>query len=67
MGVQTPEYMALIGRPIETLDQWSQGAIIGVGIDKTLSYIRMLLTLEYEIEFSVQSHGRSFHPVIKQS
>ena len=29
MGVQTPEYMALIGQPIEMLDQWSQSAIIG--------------------------------------
>ena len=29
MGVQTPESMALIGQPIEMLDQWSQSAIIG--------------------------------------
>ncbi len=34
MGVQTPEYMALIGQPIETLDQWSQSAIIGNGVEK---------------------------------
>ena len=29
MDVQTPEYMATIGQPIETLDQWPQSAIIG--------------------------------------
>ena len=28
-GVQTPEYMAMIGQPVETLDQCSQSAIIG--------------------------------------
>ena len=31
MGVQIPEYMALIGQPIETLDKWSQSVIIGGG------------------------------------
>ena len=30
-GVQTPEYMAPIGPPIETLDQWLQSIIIGMG------------------------------------
>ena len=30
-----PEYMALIGQPIETLDQWSQSTIIGGGVEKT--------------------------------
>ena len=34
MGVQTTEYMAPIGQPIETLDQWSQRSIIGVGVEK---------------------------------
>ena len=34
MGIQIPEYVALIGQPIETLDQWSQSAIIEDGVDK---------------------------------
>ena len=34
MGVQTPEYMTLIGQSIETLDQLSQSAIIGGGVEK---------------------------------
>ena len=31
MGVQTPEYLALIGQPIEMLDQWQPRTIIEVG------------------------------------
>ena len=31
MGVQTPEYMALIGQPIKTQEQWYQSAIIEGG------------------------------------
>ena len=34
MGVQSSEYMALIGRLIETLDQWSHRAIIGGWVEK---------------------------------
>ena len=34
MGVQTPEYMAPIGQPIETLAQWPQSAIIGERVEK---------------------------------
>ena len=30
-GVQTPDYMAPIGQPIETLNQWPHTIIIGVG------------------------------------
>ena len=33
MGVKTLEYMAPIGQPIETLDQWPQSAIIGAGVE----------------------------------
>ena len=34
MGIQAFEYMAPIGQPIETLDQWPQSAIIWTGIEK---------------------------------
>ena len=36
MGVQTAEYMAPIGQPIETLDECPQSAIIGEGDCETL-------------------------------
>ena len=35
MGVQTPEYMALVDQLIETLDQWSQSASIEGGLEKS--------------------------------
>ena len=34
MEVHTPEYMALIGQPVETLNQWSQSTIIKDGVEK---------------------------------